>query len=95
MEINDKLKTISQKVQKLGTENNRLTTELQRLQVERDVMRNKIREHEAAIAQLESKNVNLQIAKKSADEQKSAQLLRKKIDTYIREIDKCIELLNS
>lgn len=91
----DKLQTIKTKIQNLGDENTRLKTELARLNVERDVMKRKIEDHEKTIETLESKNVNLQIAKPGGSDPTSGDLLRKKIDRYIKEIDKCIELLNS
>lgn len=95
MDTASKLNDITDKIHRLGNELNRLKTEAKRLEVERNVLKRKIEEQAQTIETLESKNVNLQIAKKPSDSDGSNELTRKKIDYYIKEIDKCIELLNS
>lgn len=95
MEVKEKLERIEEKIKSLGDRYQSAKTDNKRLKVESDVLREKISEQEELIKQLENKNVNLHIARKGVDTSASSDTLRKKIDQYIKEIDKCIELLNS
>jgi len=95
MEIKDKLESIEQRINSLGSAFNALKIENNRLKVESIVLRSRIDEQEQLINELENKNVHLHIAKSDDIKAEESDNIRKKIDQYIKEIDKCIELLNS
>jgi len=95
MDIKEKLNGIEQKINRLGTDYNRLKTENNRLKVEAEVLKKRIGEQDGVIKDLENKNVHLHIARPAEKSAAESGALRKKIDKYIKEIDRCIELLNS
>ena len=95
MEIKDKLAGIEAKINSLGNAYNKLKIENNRLKVDVDVLKSRIGEQEQLINELENKNVHLHIAKSDEVKAGEGDNIRKKIDQYIKEIDKCIELLNS
>ncbi|MGB0432044.1 MAG: hypothetical protein ACPGLV_16335 [Bacteroidia bacterium] len=93
--MKDKLSAIEQKIMALGNAYNRLKNDNNRMRVEADVLRKRLAGQEQLIKELENKNVHLHIAKSEEVDSDEGDNLRKKIDQYIKEIDKCIELLNS
>lgn len=95
MELKQKLEGIEAKINRLGTDYNRLKTENNRLKVEADILKKRLAEQEKVIGDLENKNVHLHIARPAEKSAAESGELRKKIDKYIKEIDRCIELLNS
>lgn len=95
MSIKEKLIGIEQKIRHLGNDNARLKKELNRQQIENNVLKQKLVESQKTINELENKNVHLHIAKADNVNDEASERIRKKIDQYIKEIDKCIELLNS
>ena len=95
MSIHVKLTELERKISQLGESYNRLKTENARLSTESTVLKSRISEQQEMIKQLEDKNVNLHIARNPGRDTDENERLKKKIDQYIKEIDKCIELLNS
>lgn len=95
MTVKEKLKSIESKINHLGESHNRIKVENSRLKVEAEILRKRIAEQEKVIDELENKNVNLHIARPAPETVGQNDAIREKIDQYIKEIDKCIELLNS
>ncbi|MBI1183925.1 hypothetical protein GC194_06615 [bacterium] len=95
MDIKGKLAHIEQQINTLGENCNRLKNENKRLRVETDVLKKRLADQDNLIKELENKNVHLHIARSEPVETGESAVIRKKIDQYIKEIDKCIELLNS
>jgi hypothetical protein len=84
---------IESKVRKLTGMLERFNAEGRQLQEERSLLRKKIEEQERQIRQLEEKNRNLHMvhALTSRDDAVS---VRQKINELVRDIDRCISLLN-
>jgi len=95
MELKDKLENIELKINNLGETCGRLKNENNRLRVETEVLRKRLTEQDNLIKELENKNVHLHIARSEPINSAQSNVIKKKIDQYIKEIDKCIELLNS
>lgn len=95
MSVREKLASIETKVNHLGESHNRIKVENNRLKVEAEILRKRLAEQDKVINELENKNVNLHIARPVLETAGQNDAIRQKIDRYIKEIDKCIELLNS
>lgn len=95
MDVKEKLEVIESKIRHLGEAYTRLINDNNRLKVESDVLKKRLSDQENLIKELENKNVHLHIAKTDNTTSEESGTIRKKIDQYISEIDKCIELLNS
>jgi len=72
---------------KLGEDNARLTEE-------RDALREKLREQEAIIAKLKERGTIAKLAQQLPEKNGNTDL-KLKINELVREIDKCIALLNN
>ena len=95
MSVKEKLSSIEVKINRLGESHSRMKVENNRLKVEAEILRKRLTEQEKVINELENKNVNLHIARPAPETAGQNDAIREKIDRYIKEIDKCIELLNS
>lgn len=95
MEPYQTLTEIERKVGLLAQSFNRLKNDNNRLRAEIEVLRSRVNDQDALITELENKNVHLHIAKTGVHSPDQGDAIKKKIDQYIKEIDKCIELLNS
>ena len=90
-DINSQFEVITQKVRSL-------TGIIQELQVKHDNLQkenNKSLEENMVlnkkIEELENKNLNLQLLQKASDEEKAGtEVLKKRLDAFITEIDECI-----
>lgn len=82
-----KTKRLLSRQQELEKEKDQLKTENQRLKKELEDYKNRLKE-------LENKNVNLHLAR-SLKEDKDYTKISKRIEGFIHEIDRCIELLES
>ena len=84
--IENKIRRLVEEHQKLLEENNKLTENIRSLN-------NKINEHKATINELETKNKLFRITKTLESKVGTADA-KAKINELVREIDKCIGLLN-
>lgn len=90
-----RLDGIQERIKALIAENDAVGQENKRLRLETDLLKEKIAAQKSTIEGLENKNVHLKIVGEAAQTDESTEKLKEKIDFYIREIDKCIDLLNS
>jgi hypothetical protein len=84
---------IAEKVKKLITRQKNLISENQELQEKQKSLLETLENQNKLIEQLKEKNRNLQIAK-SVNLEEGNNDVKNKIDELVREIDKCIGLLN-
>jgi predicted RNase H-like nuclease (RuvC/YqgF family) len=88
------------KVSKILAHQQILEQEVKKLKIENQQFEVKIQEKEAEIQDLNNKNKILKLAKNiSADKNESTEIeknteLKRKINDYIKEVDKCIAMLN-
>ena len=95
--LSSKINDIYLKIEKILLLHEQLKTNYSKLTSENNELKNKISEQTNLINQLEDKNKILQLAKtitKNEPEQ-TGQNLKPRINELIREIDKCVALLNS
>jgi chromosome segregation ATPase len=93
-EINNHINQLHEKLQLLIKEYKHLQKENKKLQKDLMVIQNEQMAKNAQIQQLEQKITAVQITGGNwEDEQKQA--LQKKIDSYLKEIDKCLALLHA
>ena len=95
MSLKEDLDLIRKRVEELLSENKSLRDQLKREQQETESIKNDRLELENRINELENKTINLQLAKSLKGEKPLSEGLLKKIDTYIKEIDECIDLLKN
>ena len=95
MSLKEDLDLIRKRVEELISENKSLRDQLKREQQETESIKNDRLELENRINELENKTINLQLAKSLKGEKPLSEGLLRKIDTYIKEIDECIELLKN
>jgi len=88
------INNIELKLQKLIADYNKVKLEKSDLQINNDALTAKLQEQEEQILSLQDK-VKLMSISKSVDMNKDGiKATRSKINEYVREIDKCIALLN-
>jgi phage shock protein A len=84
----DKTETLLVKYAKVRDEAGRLRGEL-------DALRRQNEEREARIRELDEKVTILKTAKEMGNDEEDRAAIRQKVNEYIREIDRCIALLNA
>lgn len=95
-DINQKLQQIEQKVSRLLDKYHAVVTEKEALSNQLANYQQAIEAKEEQLAELEKKVHTLQIAQgATGDVSDEKTALKQKINTYIREIDKCIAMLNT
>jgi len=95
MSLKEDLDFIRKRVEELISENKSLRDQLIREQQETESIKGERLELENKINELENKTITLQLAKSLKGEKPLSEGLLKKIDTYIKEIDECMELLKN
>lgn len=89
------LKELRNKVEKLINLHQQLVKEQQQLQITQQQLIQTISEKETQIAQLEEKNKVIKMAQViSGNNDQNTRDIKLKINEYIREIDKCLALIN-
>ena len=97
MNLQQKIEGISAKVRQLVAENGRISSENERLRVEMKKLNATISQNQEMVASLKLQLGKTQVAlndKQAKDPEESKQL-RKKVDKYIEELDKCIDWLEN
>ncbi len=88
------IKTIREKVQRLIADNRMLREECRRLGEQKDKLRVEKRELEAKIIRLEKRVEILELRESMEGNSENAKLARARVNRLMREVDKCIALLN-
>jgi uncharacterized protein YaaN involved in tellurite resistance len=94
IDINTNMDLLQEKLQLLIREYRQLQKENSRLQKDIAVLQSEQQKNVDQLAQLEQKVAAVQLTGGSRDEAEKARL-QKKIDTYLKEIDKCLALLHA
>ncbi len=90
-DINSQFEIITQKVRSLTGIIQELQVKHDNLQKENSKALEENRELNKKIEELENKNINLQLLQKASDEEKAGtEVLKKRLDAFITEIDECI-----
>ena len=88
------INSIEVKVEKMITKFNRLQLEKSDLQTDNNTLNTKLQEQERQIVALQDKVKLMNISKSVDIDKEDIKATRLKINEYVREIDKCIALLN-
>ena len=88
------IKTIREKVQRLIADNRMLREECRKLGEQKDKLRVEKRELEAKIIRLEKRVEILELRESVEGNSENAKLARARVNRLMREVDKCIALLN-
>lgn len=88
------INNIELKVGKLIEKSNQLTAEKNSLSQNNDALNAKLQEKEKQIVALQDKVKLMNISKSVDTSKEDVKATRLKINEYVREIDKCISLLN-
>ena len=90
-DINSQFEVITQKVRSLTGIIQELQVKHDNLQKENTKSLEENMELNKKIEELENKNLNLQLLQKASDEEKAGtEVLKKRLDAFITEIDECI-----
>ena len=90
-DINSQFEVITQKVRSLTGIIQELQVKHDNLQKENNQALEENKELNKKIEELENKNLNLQLLQKASDEEKAGtEVLKKRLDAFITEIDECI-----
>jgi len=94
IDLNTNMDLLQEKLQLLIREYRQLQKENTRLQKDIAVLQSEQQKKADQLEQLEQKVAAVQLTGGSRDEAEKARL-QKKIDTYLKEIDKCLALLHA
>ena len=88
------IEVIKGKIDRLIADNRRLRKEYQELSAQRDKLKVEKRELEAEVARLEKRITVLELSESMAGRSGNTKLARARVNRLMREVDKCIALLN-
>ena len=88
------IKTIKEKIDRLIADNRNLRDECRKLGEQKDKLRVEKRELEAEIARLEKRVAVLELRESMEGSSENTKLARARVNRLMREVDKCIALLN-
>lgn len=94
IEYRTQIKELRNKVEKLINLHERMMHEHQLLIKEQDQQKIKIREQQQLIAELEEKNRIIRLGNMVSGSDQNTREIKLKINEYIREIDRCLALIN-
>ncbi|MFZ6052513.1 hypothetical protein [Halocola ammonii] len=86
--------SVKDKLKQLGDRKDSLENQLAEVQKELSTLKEKLDERESQIADLTEKNKVLKMAKSLSGSEDNTSETKYKINELVREIDKCIALLN-
>jgi coenzyme F420-reducing hydrogenase delta subunit len=90
----EELKILNRKLDELLIKYNNLKTECQELKTGNEALNYKVQERDARIKELEVKYERIKLSGALLGEGENASEARKKITELVREIDRCVALLN-
>lgn len=90
----EELKILNRKLDKLLDKYNNLLAENKDLKTENEAFNNKLHDREARIKELEIKYERIKLSGALLGEGENATEAKKRINELVREIDKCVALLN-
>ncbi|MBK8417211.1 MAG: hypothetical protein IPL22_23450 [Bacteroidetes bacterium] len=94
---NDNGATIGQlrnKVEKLVNLHEKLMQEYQQLKTQQEQLKSQIHSQQQQISELEEKNRVIRLAQMVSGSDQNTREIKLKINEYIREIDRCLALIN-
>lgn len=94
---NDNGATIGQlrnKVEKLVNLHEKLMQEYQQLKTQQDQLKSQIHSQQQQISELEEKNRVIRLGQMVSGSDQNTREIKLKINEYIREIDRCLALIN-
>ena len=90
----EELKNLNSKLDELLDKYNNLKTEYTQLKTGNEAMKSQLQDRETTIRELEIKNERIKLSGALLGEGENATEARKKITELMREIDRCVALLN-
>ena len=90
----DELKILYGKIDELITRFNKVKSDYEELNSRNEILEAKLRERDARIKDLEVKNERFRLSGALLGEGENADEAKRKINELVREIDKCVALLN-
>jgi uncharacterized protein YoxC len=96
--MKERLQAIYQKIEFLINTNRNLTSNLNSKSIELDALRSQIEQTKQSVFNLQAEKENLEDQLKTstlATETQNNQEIKKKLDQYISELDRCIEQLEN
>lgn len=90
----DELRQLNGKIDELIDRFKSVKSEFADSKATNEVLKNKLQESDAKIKELETKNERYRLSGALLGEGENADEAKRKIDELVREIDKCIALLN-
>ncbi len=93
MDTVERLSKIYNDVKKLKDEHSRLSAENASLKSENEELKKEVQTLKDSIEEIEQKNLNLQAGKAISHQDIDHQVIKAKIDKYVKDIDKCLEIL--
>jgi predicted RNase H-like nuclease (RuvC/YqgF family) len=93
-EVESIIQTIKHKTELLGIQKIELTSKLNKLEVENTGLKSKLADQQQQFEQLKEKNNVLKVAKSLSDSGEKSTEAKRRINELVKEIDKCIALLN-
>jgi chromosome segregation ATPase len=90
----EELKILNRKLDELFNKYNNLRTECKDLRTGNEVLENQLQERDARIKELELKYERIKLSGALLGDGENAGEAKKKITELVREIDKCVALLN-
>ena len=86
--------SVKDKLKQLGDRNHSLKNQLTEVQKELSTLKEKLEERDSQVKELTEKNNVLKMAKSLSGSEDNTSETKYKINELVREIDKCIALLN-
>jgi coenzyme F420-reducing hydrogenase delta subunit len=90
----EELKNLNSKLDELLDKYNNLKTEYTQLKTGNEAMKSQLQDRETTIRELEIKNERIKLSGALLGEGENATEAKKKITELVREIDRCVALLN-
>ncbi len=90
----EELNVLNKKLDELLNRHHNLKREYAELKSGNEELRNELQERDARIKELESKYERVRLSEALLGEEGNASEAKKKINELVREIDKCVALLN-